>query len=245
MKKINLLLITVLSSIFFSCGNKEGKNDTNDAVALKELAKACGCNELVLTDKDKDGNVFFLSKNITKKDSKELFTGNCVEIDQNDSIVQKLDVKNGWLTNRVTRQKIRNKYITSEDMKYDQGDSSDGFIRLLDTDENDNYFVSYIVSYKNGELYDRFSIFLSGNKEGKPNNISLLFEYSKGKYGAPKVTPKCMPESEFTGSQFLRNGTTDMTSPSFDVKDISPERYYEILNCLNKEYPQFEYWRTL
>jgi len=235
MKKINVLLIIVFSAIFLSCGKKEGNNDVTETEAAKEVVKDCGCNELELTETDEDGNVSDKFKSITKKGSKELFTGSCVEKDQNDSIIRKVDVKNGWLTQRVIKDKFKNKYMTTEDMKYDQGSSSEGYYRLFAQDENKDYYVTNIKSYKNSEIYDEFSIFLNGNKEGNPYKISLSFEYNKGEYATTEVKTKCMPESEFSNFSGFRQS---------EVSDISPERYYEILDCLKKEYPQFDYWRS-
>jgi hypothetical protein len=228
MKKINVLLIAVLSSIFFSCGNKEGNNVTNDAVALKEVAKDCGCNELVLTDKDKDGNVFFLFKNITKKGSKELFTGNCVEIDQNDSVVKKLNIKNGWVIKNVIKEKVGNIYITMEDMNYENEEPSNGWNRKFPSIYNkDEKYICKYVEYKNGRMLNYWEVYIFDT----PIQISARIFVKDGKDYENRAQPKWMPGSEYD----LDWGWT--------LTDISPKRKNEIINGLKGELPKFATWK--
>jgi hypothetical protein len=227
MKKINVLLIAVLSSIFLSCGNKEGKNDTNEAVALKEVAKDCGCNELVLTEKDKDENVYLLGKNITKKGSKELFTGNCVEIDQNDSIVQKLDIRNGWLIKKVIKEKVGNIYVTMEDMNFENEVSYNGWRREFDfiTYNKDEKFICEYVEYKNGKAFNHWKV----NIFVDPITITVDILVKDGnRYGKQ---PKSMPDSEYNNDW------------GWELRDISPKRKNEIINSLKGELPKFATWK--
>jgi hypothetical protein len=220
MKKINVLLIAVLSSIFFSCGNKEGKNDTNEAVALKEVAKDCGCNELVLTD---------LSKNITKKGSKELFTGNCVEIDQNDSIVKKLNIKNGWLTKKVVKEKVGNIYVTMEDMNYENEVPSNGWSREFPnfTYNEDEKFIYEYVEYRNGKAFNHWTV----NIKVDPITISVDILVKDGNRYGNRAQPKSMPDSEYSYNW------------GWTLRDISPKRKNEIINGLKGELPKFATWK--
>jgi hypothetical protein len=233
MKKINVLLIAVLSSIFFSCGNKEGKNDTNEDVALKELAKACSCNELVLTEKEKDededGNISLLGKNITKKGSKELFTGICVEKDQNDSIVKKLDVKNGWLIKEISKVKIANKYITTIDMTYDNAEPSDGYT-LIYKNSPKYYYTANCEEFKNGILYNYWSLSILDNDE----QLFFKSELINGENPENDGKLKGMTDFEDTISPFgwcLNHPT-------------SVEKCLKALNLIKTETPRFDYWKV-
>jgi hypothetical protein len=231
MKKINVLLIAVLSSIFFSCGNKEGKSDTNEDVALKELAKACSCNELVLTEKEKDedGNISLLGKNITKKGSKELFTGICVEKDQNDSIVKKLDVKNGWLIKEISKVKIANKYITTIDMTYDNAEPNDGYNLIYDNSPK-VYYTTNCEEFKNGILYNKWSLSIMDDDD----NLFFESELINGENPENEGKPKWMTDFD------------DMISPYGWMLRYpnSVEKCFQALKTIKTETPHFDYWKV-
>jgi hypothetical protein len=155
MKKINVLLIVMFSVVLVSCGGKS--SDKKEVIEdAKVVATDCGCEELILTETDKDGNISEKLKGITKKGSKELFTGSCAEKDQNDSIVRKIDVKKGWLTKELSKEKNGNEYITIKDMSYENAEMKDGwFTKYTEKDEQNNpnlrKFIGEYGEYKNGQ----------------------------------------------------------------------------------------------
>lgn len=237
MKKINVLLIIALSVIVFSCGKKEENKDAAKAAPEKEVIKDCGCNELTLIDEDSGidtheyGNFFGNFKNITKKGSKELFTGTCTEKDQNDSIIKKVDVKNGWLVKEVLKEKIGKIYVTTMDLNFENEKPSNGWVRYFTYDEEsqrEKYFKK-CIEYKNGKIFNEWSV-LCDTRDNLLIGVNI--NVKDGKEAQPYddiMQPKCMPDSEF--------------NVNWSLYDISPERYNEIINCLKGELPHFDYWK--
>lgn len=219
MKKINVLFIVMFSIVLVSCGGKSSdkKEVIEDATAV---GTDCGCEELVLTTTDKDGNVSDKFKSITKKGSKELYTGSCVEKDQNDSIIRKIDVKNGWLTKELSKEKNGNEYITIKDMSYENTEMKDGwFIKYAEKDEQNNpnlsKFIGEYSEFKNGHKINNWSIQLYGT--------DYIMVSCKDK-------PKCMTEAFKTGD-------------IWNLMDLSEDNYIKTLNCLKDELPHFNYWK--
>lgn len=237
MKKINLLLIIAFSVIVFSCGKKEEKKNAAEAAPEKEVINDCGCNELTLVDEDsgidtqEDGNFFGNFKNITKKGSKELFTGSCTEKDQNDSIIKKVDVKKGWLIKEVLKEKIGKIYVTTMDLNFENENPSNGWVRYLNEDgsnQNEKYFRK-CIEYKNGKIFNEWSV-ISGTSNYLLIGVAIKVKDGKeAQLNSDIIQPKCMPDSEF--------------NLSWKLSDISPERYNEIFNCLKGELPHFDYWK--
>lgn len=237
MKKINVLLIIVFSAIFLSCGKKEGNNDVTETEAAKEVVKDCGCNELELTETDEDGNVSDKFKSITKKGSKELFTGSCVEKDQNDSIIRKIDVKNGWLIKQVLKEKTGNTYITTMDMNYENQLFFNGwYLEIEDVLSGSNEkYVSEFNEYKNGKSFNSWGAVI----EHKINIISVTGDYKNGEYFDIKAfQPKCMQDSEFEAPYSFSKD-----NGQWRLIDISPQKQSEVINCLKGELPHFDYWK--
>ena len=173
MKKTNYLFMTlVMSILLISCGGKNEKKDGSSA----ELASSDSDVPLDQLDISADFKYNqYTTKDIKRNDEKENFTGVGVEKDQNDSILNRAEIKNGWLTKYTHRIKKGDRYITISDFTFDNGELKDGF-RYKTNDELQSKkhnvegydFIQQFVKYKNGNENIEWEISLY------PNDIVYL-----------------------------------------------------------------------
>lgn len=116
--------------------------------------KSCACEEL---ENPSD------AQNVKKGNSTELYTGICVKLDQNDSIVEKNVFRNGWKVKKILREKIDNSYVIIEDSDWYNGKRIGGYgvvyddYTYYDYDEKNSIKIRYTsmiyrFSQINGEI---------------------------------------------------------------------------------------------
>jgi hypothetical protein len=247
--KINKnLLILAMGILLISCGGKNAKDNSSSDIN-ETTDNDCACNELNLDTVDSDGKKTTNWKDIKKNGSNELFTGFCFEKDQNDSIINKIEIKNGWVVRKIWREKINDKYIVTADYSYenskvlnsweiyiDKGDVSDTFPGY--------YYIRKFEETKNGKPYNNWEISASSDGIYK---ISTVLRVKNGVNisDSEQVPPKCMPNSEKgESSEYLVAIRRFLYSQNqFTINDISPEDYFKTLDCLKGEFVKFEYWK--
>lgn len=221
MKKLNYLVVLVLSVFLISCGGKNSEKKESNEVEAKATA-----SNLLITELDGLAS----KKNILKKGTKDLFTGLAVEKDQNDSIIRKVEVKNGWLVKDVTRKKINEKYITDSENNYENGQLIDKYHLEIGefSDESGNKF-KYVSEYSpiNFDYDDNYyEVSPDYNKYDK----TYQFDYRDNRTKTPLNFTK----------DFRQNGSS--VEGKWIITDTSPEKIYQILDAMKKELPHFDYW---
>ncbi|WP_343592566.1 hypothetical protein [Flavobacterium sp.] len=251
MRKNNLILM-MISIILISCGSKNDNNELkekNEEIQKTQIVvnTDCQCSELNL-EKNLLNGIPRKLKDIQKKDSNKPYTGTCIEKDQNDSIIRKVEIKNGWVNREIIRKKIeKNKsYITISDFTFEDATKTNGWkIDINELREKDESISSYYVysfeEIKNKNIYNRWSISLenrdlSYNPSGEIKygvyNIVFSPEIQNGQDKNWK--PNCM-------------STADSYSPNpghspWEMKKLSFEQFSKTMNELKKEVPHFNYW---
>lgn len=228
-----------MSFVLLSCkGTNEDKTETKAINTEKEIAKTdCGCDELVLTDDE--GKT--ISKGITKNGVKGLFSGNCIEKDMNDSIIKRLEIKNGFISREVNRKKVLDKYVDVLDYKYDYSEGrqvmQNGFEINVDhpIGNSDFYYVKYCRIIKEGQIKEEYKLTTYNDEYNGGKTIISSWQTKNGDYNADMVQPECMPDSKFVQSygslesEYKLEGLTDAESD-------------KILLCLKKELKMFNFW---
>jgi hypothetical protein len=240
MKKINLMLIMISGVLLISCGKntqKESKEKAEEIVINTD----CQCVDLNIVTIDADGNKHNNFKDIQKKGSRELYTGTCVEKDQHDSIIRKIEIKNGWIVRQVWKERVNNGYITTGDYFYENTQITDGFEVTVMKGNNGFVYVSSMKEKKNGEFFNEWEI----NLTKEPYSVSTVYKYKNGKYISEdeQVAPKSMPDSELGESSSINGGRILFSMNEFSMKDISPEQFFRTIEDLKKEFPHFNYWK--
>lgn len=235
MKKINVLLIVVFSVILVSCGGKNKETLEDSKVVVKAAVPECGCEELDLLEKldtTRVGkkNVFNYYYPVVNTMTKKKFTGICVEKDQNDSILRRVELKNGGVIKEIVRIKINKNYITLKNMNYEDSECLNGWEIFIEDQGADRYVSSY-HEIKNGEFVNRWNVGLDDYDGDGIQNLHTNWEIKDGNL-KDKPQPKCMPEAQYTEYNNW-----------WSIEGISPQRLTEVFNCLRKELPQFNYWK--
>ena len=175
MKKKNYLFMTtlVMSVLLISCG---GKNEKKDG----------GATEITSSDSDvpldqlniNAGFEFndYTFKDIKRNDEKVNFTGVGVEKDQNDSILNRVEVKNGWLLRYTHRIKVTDKYITISDLTFDNSKVKEGFKYTISkvypySSTNGWEILSSLTKYKNGVEKDEWNISIGAHGSAYVNVV--------------------------------------------------------------------------
>lgn len=178
-----------MSALLISCGGKNEKKDGSTEIATSE--SDCSIDQLnfsanIIDIIDEDDE--FITKDIKKNDEKDLFTGVGVEKDQNDSIITKIEVKNGWLMRYIHRIKKDNKYITILDYTFDNGRIQDGFKMFTNNQLNGTRttstgagltgvsvpgydFINQLIRYKNGKSKPEWEVSLFPNHKANLNPV--------------------------------------------------------------------------
>ena len=139
MKRINLILSVTISVVMISCGGKSNKEKVEETDTKEVKVTDCICSEISGLD---------TGKGITKIGSKDLYTGSCLEKDQNDSIVRKVEIKNGWLIREILREKIQKDYVTTKDFQLENGKIMNGFEIKFDLNKYFSEFTWLTLIFK-------------------------------------------------------------------------------------------------
>ncbi|WP_281635749.1 hypothetical protein [Flavobacterium marginilacus] len=253
MKKINLMLIMITGVLLISCGGKNSNSESKEKteeLSTSVINADCQCADLNLVTKNADGTNNYNLKDIRKNGSNELYTGTCIEKDQHDSIVKKIEIKNGWVNKEIIREKYGNNYITTSDYTYENLEKSNGWEITLSglTEEDNSVSLTYMTKFKeikNKITYSEWSLELD-NKEivDKPNGE---MGYGYGVYNivfCPKTIngvfkenwkPNCMSNADYSA--------IDPRYSSWEMKKLSFEQFSKIMDGLKKEVPHFNYWK--
>jgi len=223
MKKLNYLTFLVLSVVFISCGGKNSESKEGKEAEVNE-ATATDC---LITELDGIGT----KKNIVKKGTKDLYTGLAVEKDQNDSIIRKVEIKNGWLIKDINLKKINDKYAAISEFNYENAAVKNKFeLEISDfcSDDKINKF-SYVTTYSptNYEYDDEYYSVKAWNFD----------TYQVDFQGSAKASPNFLKDFEKNGG--LRADGTQ----AWIARKISSEKMYQILDAMKKELPHFDYWK--
>jgi len=216
----------MFSVLLFSCGGKStDKEEKSTDKKNEDVIADCNCSELT----EADGEL----KGVTKKGSKELYTGVCVTKDQYDTITNKNTFKNGWLVNEIVKEKIGNEYIITKDIDYENGEPDT--YKYLKTEENNSAkltFVKNYKEYKNKKAIIDYNITIFS---GEKFSLAVSTHYRDGEeFSHKKASPQpvCMLNSYET------------IDGGWRLDDLSQDRLYEILDDLKKEFPHFNYWKN-
>lgn len=217
MKK-NVLLLLALSVITISCGGKNGEKNGEKAEANEEVVADCGCSEL------QEGKL-----------NGKLYTGNCADKDQKDTITLKMGFKNGIKISEMTKQKVNGKYIVTKNVTYDDGKENDGFKLTLSSNNDDTYTGSY-YDYKDGKEMNYYDVYLS-NDDALGNSIHASWITKNGKHlykpgnrMTEESRPNCMPDAELS---------TD--ADSWKLYNVDKSVFDKVVSDLQKEFPKFYY----
>ena len=237
MKKIKILSAVMFSILLFSCGGKDSSKKDGLETEKQEVVADCNCSEIEFNGGQ--------AKNITKKGSKELFSGTCLEKDVHDSIIRKVIVDKGFIVEKLYRKKCKNGYITTLNYKYRNGEKLDGYELQIEEKEKSNSnkygYVQFYEEIKNGDVYNKWSAFVTNwEVNGASDVISVTgkWEVKQGeKVGSEntndiKDKPKCF------------NDNAKKIFPDFNwiQEDLSLVQQSKILNDLKGEFPHFNYW---
>ncbi|MFZ4679028.1 MAG: hypothetical protein ACOYLP_02560 [Flavobacterium sp.] len=262
MKKKNYLFMTIVMCVLLiSCGGKTEKKDGSTA-EITTSESDVPLNELnIRADFEYDS---YTTQNIKRNDEKENFTGLGVEKDQNDSILNIAEVKNGWLIRYTHRIKADNRYITISDFTFDNGEIKDGFKKEI----NDKYdpkicYVQSVKSYKNGKNQEDLAIkirteekiVINGRYDENANwigeNISSMTvkNFCTGSNREKQIDVlklKCL-------SNFKKDYGSEKSGFESDSEyEYNAIKYYEnadekiifkTLDDMKKELPKFDYWK--
>jgi len=238
MKKclLSIMLFGVLS-VFISCGNKNEQKENENNCSFAEM-------NFGTTDLDNIENL----KELHKKGSKELFTGNCFLKDQYDSIIRKFEVKNGWIIKEIKREKILKNYVTIFNYDYENLKKNNGWEIYVNKGENLDLFKGYFyvnnyLELKNGKEYNKWKIYLSTDGQ---YTITTTIELKNGieLSDNEQIQPKCMIGSEKDGEYLSIGGGEQyqQIKDSYTLKDISPKDFFKTIGCLKGEFIKFDFW---
>jgi len=236
MKKISLLVVLFFCVVLLSCGGKtKGNEGSAEEDALTE--SDCQCADLNLVTKDADSEDVYNFKDIKKNGSNDLYTGTCIEKDQNDSIIKTVEIKNGFVNRQILREKVGKSYATNYDMTYENLEEANGFSIVISEQDNiaggNIKYIGLVREMKNGRTYNKYDV----NLQNTFNEIRISYspEYVNGKRWSKyeeNVPPKCMA-----------NANLDYDG-SYVMQDISPEQFYKTLEDMKKEFKHFNYWKV-
>lgn len=270
MKKTNYLFMTlVMSILLISCGGKnekkEGSSDeitsSESDISLDQLICEHDGSTLKSNTKHLEHIIDVFTQNIKQKGEKENFTGVGVEKDQNDSILDRAEIKNGWLIRYTQRIKKGNKYITISDFTFDNGKIKDGFLLENNNETASNNqiiegfdYFDLMKKYKNGKeniewdiaFYPNDNIYLNAvwDEEGgriinSNEVIGLHLNYSKTLNLKQTITGfKQLAESDY--SKITGNPKPDRND--FYFVDADKQTILNTLKNLKKEVKGFDYW---
>lgn len=235
----NIYTFAILITLALTSCNNKTENTSLENVSDDD----CLCSQLNMTTTNEDGTEVENWKDILK-DGKA-YSGNCIEKDQNDTIIRKLEFKNGWVVREIKKENVLdNTYTITNDMHYKKLQKDKGFnigLSLLLAGDKFRYISDY-QEYRNGNLYDKWSIGASDNRisisrfamNGKILNYWAEQDSIAGQNTRSK--PKCLADAElFNGSENEMEWTKN---------NISDDNFYKTLDCLKDELKPFNYWKV-
>lgn len=233
---IKILSTLIFSVLLFSCeGKGADKENENSAKQIDDVVTHCNCSELTDEDSWDIGSLEdpYIIKGVTKKDSKELYTGICITKDQHDTIIRRHTYKNGWLINEIVKEKIGNEYIIVKDINFENGKPyTYKYVKIEESNIAKITFVKNYKEYKNKRGIIDYDITIFSNETF---SVSVSTNYFDGKEFSHKNAspqPTSMPNSYMTiGGGWRLDG-------------LSQERLYEVLDGIKKEIPHFNYWKN-
>lgn len=240
MKIRNLTFAVCTSLIIASCTDKKSNEQTE---TLSESTSDCNCSELNLMQTNAFGEHFENWKNVKK--GGELYTGDCIEKDENDTIIRKLEFKNGWVVRELRKENVFDDiYTIIKDMRYKQLQKDKGFsmgLSLFMAGDKFRHILSY-EEYKNGNLYDKWSVGASGKSISvsryaiKGDIINWWSEQDSISGTNTRSKLKCLKDAElFKGLENEMEWTEN---------NIQDGEFYQKLNCLKDELKPFNYWKV-
>lgn len=218
MTKLNLLLGSSLCLIMISCGGKNEKSIASNRQINEDIENKTEYDFTTLEDSSS-------VKGVKEKNHKELFTGVCIEKDQFDSIIKRNEYKNGWLISSVEKERVKDKlYIIKNKRIFENGEIVDGYILSIEKEDEFSY-VERKEIYKLNKKVFQYYVFPSDafKSIGK---YSIMFNTGDEK------KPDCI------------NIDRDVFEENWHYNGISKEQFYEILDCLKKGLPDFNYWKN-
>ena len=242
MKKINLLSGFVFLILLLSCNGKTGNKSAGENETEKsEIENTCDFSEIEGEIPNMETGMFGdddVVKFYPVKRKGKLYTGVCIEKDQNDSILKKAEIRNGYLIHNLIRKKFNNKYIVIEDMNYDNLKPKDGkyYPMIGEYQLNGkpyNYTGTY-GEYKNGQLYNFWNIGISLS----PSNYVIHAVYDNKNGKEFHFDAENMPKY-FEGATI--GGRNELT---FTNDDISFDEMLELIKSIRegKDFPGFMIW---
>lgn len=234
--------ILCFTSLLISCN---GKKETTESTSEFLNESDCNCAELQLKQVNENGEEVEVWKDVKKDGS--LYTGNCTERDQNDTIIRKLEIKNGWVVREVKKENVIDKvYIVTNDIEYNQLQKNKGFkIGLSLLIPGDKYrYISNYEDYKNGNLFDKWAV--GATNDFGTNRISMSRYYEKGKKlnwfaeqdtlggHSSKGKIKCIENPEL-----MKGSNNEM---EWVKNNMSADEFIKSLKCMKSELPPFNYW---
>jgi len=252
MKKITLMLITISGGLLISCGgkneNSELKNKEEEKVTADVVIKNdCQCSDLNL-ENNLLGGIPRKLKDIRKKGTNELYTGTCIEKDQHDSIIRKVEVKNGWVKREILKKKIdkSKSYIIMSDFTFENATKNTGWsINVGQLNEKNEsvscYYVSKFEEMKNGKVVNNWIVDLK--------NFDFDYSLNDVVYGIYSIKFEPVNKNGLDNKNWKPNSMIKAESdrPNYGgpwiMKNISENEYLQTLEGLKKEVPHFNYWK--
>ncbi|MET3028485.1 hypothetical protein ABXT06_17525 [Flavobacterium sp. UW10123] len=236
MKTIKILSAVMFSILLFSCGGKgNDKEEKSVNKKIENVVEDCNCSELSDEDEWDIGSLEnpYIIKGVTKKDSKEIFTGVCIIKDQHDTIIRKNTYKNGWLVNAIVKEKTGNEYTIIKDINYENGQPNT--YKYVKTEKNNiaNFiFIKNYKQYKNKKGVIDYDITIFSNETFSLAATMHYLDGNEFSHKKPYSQPTSMPNSFKT------------IDGGWRLDKLSQEELYEILDGLKKEFPHFNYWKN-
>jgi hypothetical protein len=245
MKIKNATLAVCATLILASCTDKKSNEQTE---ILTENASDCNCSELGLVREKaisttfEDGSYEEVWKDVMR-DGKP-FTGVCITKDQNDSIIKSLEFKNGWTVRKIERVKVGSDYITVGDMTYDNMKRNNGFRIKLETD-GDIKYVHQLEVLKGGNADGKsgYTVWLKSNDiipiNKRLDEDSEMFVWDKAEGLSVRSSAdlsNCLADLEYAN-----NEESSIDEKIYYIENASPQQRNELLECLKKQLPKFNY----
>lgn len=242
MKIIKILSFVIFSVLIFSCGGKGTEKVEKSTDEKLEDVPDCNCSELTDESSWEDNKFYwnnghlenlYIIKGVTKKDSKEPYSGVCTTKDQYDAITNKKTYKNGWLIKDIAKEKIGNEYIITRDIDYENGEPVT--YKYLKTNKDNSANITFVETYreyKNKKVIIDYDISVDS---GEKFSLVVITKYRDGNEFSHKNAsqqPACMPNS-------YKN-----ISGGWNYDEISQDELYNVLDGLKKEFPHFNYWKN-
>lgn len=240
-KKVTLVICATL--LLTSCTNKKANEQTE---LLTESLSDCNCNELNLTSENaisttfNDGSFDEVWKDVSREG--KLFSGVCIEKDQNDSIIKSIEFKNGWTVRKIQREKVGTNYITLEDMTYDNLKQNNGFRVKLKKD-NDLKYVHHYEVLNGGKVDDKlgYRIWIKSNDviaiNKRWDDFSEIFVWDKAEGLSIRATVDlgtCLKDLKYAN-----NEESSIDEKIYYIENASSKQQGKLLNCLKKNLPKF------